>query len=260
MENKQEPSLQSYISTSICQEVPADGNPFVAEKRFVHGYDLQQLAAKKDWIDCLYLLFKGDFPNDIDKKLFNMIFVGLIHIGTRHPATRASMVAGISKTNTEHLLPIGLIALGGNKGGAIEVSESYDFIEKSWKLSPELVAKESLKNCVNTKLVAGFGNAYGDKDPIIEELASQILSLKPNSSIFKWCSTFVNKISEQHFGWMVPGLFAAVLLELGIGKREAIGLFQLACAPGIFAQAVEQTHKPISNSPLLDDECYVLKK
>ena len=55
-------------------------------------------------------------------------------------------------------------------------------------------------------------------------------------------------------GILDTGLIAAVAVSLGIGKRESIGLYQIARAPGIFAQGIEQSHKPITAIPMLSDE------
>ena len=60
-------------------------------------------------------------------------------------------------------------------------------------------------------------------------------------------------------GWLKTGIAAAVFCELGIGARESVGLFQLICAPGIFAHGVEQTHKPITAIPMLADEQHIYK-
>ena len=240
------------ISTKISQDCPSESNPFLTEQRLLSGYDQLELAEHSSFFSTLFLLFKGELPSKNDEKLLETLFIGLINLGVRHSAVRAAMTAGISKTNAEHILPIGLLALGGSKGGASEVALAYDFIKSSYlNKAVDVVAGQAV--------VSGFGRLYDGVDPFSDKLAGLICSLRPESPIFFWCTEFVSLLSERGNGWLLSGISAAVFIELGIGKREAIGLFQLACSPGVFAHGVEQTHKPITDMPMLEDEQYELK-
>ncbi|MCJ8320519.1 MAG: hypothetical protein MJK12_12850 [Colwellia sp.] len=262
MTQKQKLDFSKSIKSKICQEIPSDTNPYLANERLISGYNIEELAEKTTLIDSIYLLFKGELPNAIDSKLLNSLFISLINLGPRHPATRAAMTAGISKTRAEHLLPIGLMTLGGDKGGASEVELAYLFIQNSLDNSPNVLANELMEKQtdLHTHIAPGFGATYGDIDPILIRIANQLFNIKPESVIFKWCLKFINEIAKHNAGWLVSGLAAAVFLELKMGKRESVGLFQLACAPGLLAHAMEQTHRPITDMPLLEDENYVLKK
>ncbi len=261
MEEKKEFGFSKSIKTNICLEKPAVDNPYLAEKRYISGYDIEQMATKCSYIDSLYLLFKSELPEQKDSVILNMLFVGLMNLGPRHPAIRASMIAGISKTNAEHLLPIGLSTLGGEKGGAAEVELAHIFINNSLALDPVQCARSITNNHKgeDQHIAPGFGCSFGDKDPIINRLAQQIMQVKPDSRIFNWCTDFTAELSLHNMGFLTTGLAAAIFLELGIDKRGSVGLFQLACAPGIFAQGVEQTHRPITDMPLLEDEHYELR-
>ena len=260
--NKKDFGFSKKIKTNICQEVPTENNPYLAKKRLISGYDIEDLSQQCSLIDSIYLLFKGELPNEINSEVLNVLFIGLINLGPRHPATRAAMTAGISKANAEHILPIGLMALGGNKGGAAEVALAYAFISENMDKEPVLVANEKLALHLDKHqhIAAGFGSSYGAIDTILSRIFLQLLQLKPESKVFQWCNQFVDVISIQNCGWLNSGLAAAVFLELGFKKRESVGLFQLACAPGVLAHGVEQTHRPITDMPLLEDENYVLKK
>lgn len=262
MTQKKKLGFSKTIKSRICQEIPSDTNPYIANERLISGYNIEELANKISLIDSIYLLFKGELPNEINSKLLNNLFISLINLGPRHPAIRASMTAGISKTKAEHLLPIGLMTLGGDKGGASEVESSYVFIQNSLDKNPCLVATQLIGNHtdLHSHIAPGFGSTYGDIDPILTRIATQLANIKPESLIFKWCLQFINEIAKYNAGWLVSGLAAAVFLELEMGKRESVGLFQLACAPGLLAHAMEQTHRPITDMPLLEDENYVLKK
>ena len=106
------------INTQICKEVPAKDNPYLAQKKIIHGYDLFDLIEKRSFVDVLYLLFSGELPNRKQAKILEKLMIAFANPGPRHPAVRASMNAGIGKTNTAHILPIGLTTLGGDHCGA----------------------------------------------------------------------------------------------------------------------------------------------
>lgn len=262
MTNKNEFGFSKNIKTNICQEIPTDNNSYVANERLISGYNIEELSANCSFLDTTYLLFKGELPNNIDSKLLNTLFITLINLGPRHPAIRSSMTAGISKANSEHLLPIGLLSLGGEKGGAKEVEKSYVFLKNNITKDPIEVAHNLLKNHSDPHqhLVPGFGSHYGNIDPILSRALNQLTTIKPKSAVLKWCYNFTNEIKNHNIGLLPSGIAAAVFLELNTGKREAVTLFQLACAPGLAAHGIEQTHRPITDMPLLEDEKYVLKQ
>lgn len=266
----------SSASTKLCLEVPADNNSFLTEKRYLAGYDIEALTPKVSYIESLYLLFKQELPSPQQTTLLNALFVALINAGPRDEAVRASMAAGVSKTRAEHLLPIGLTVLGGDNNGAQTVERAYSFIEQhvnksqsdnnslNIKLLDNVIAKlfNEIPNVNKTtpeltvQHCPGFGQHYGDIDKLTARLSQSIFEIMPDSIIFSWCQAFNQKLNKYNVGISPVGLAAAVFLELKLGARESVGLYQLLRAPGILAQGMEQTHKPITAIPMLKDQEY----
>jgi len=277
MNNKKQGFVyNSSASTKLCLEVPADSNSFLTEKRYLAGYDIETLTSKVSYIESLYLLFKQELPSPQQTTLLNALFVALINAGPRDEAVRASMAAGVSKTRAEHLLPIGLTVLGGANNGAQTVERAYSFIEQQVnksqsdnnyldiKLLDNVIAK-LLNDIPNIKDISpelmvqycpGFGQHYGSIDKLTARLSQSVFEVMPNSIIFSWCQAFNQKMTKYNVGINPVGLAAAVFLELKLGARESIGLYQLLRAPGILAQGMEQTHKPITAIPMLKDQEY----
>ena len=254
--------------TNILLEIPAKTNPYVSQKNYIHGYDLAELVSQKSFVDTLLLLFTGELPSLADKQLFERLMVALINLGPRHPAVKASMVAGVSKTNTEHLLPIGLNVLAGEQNGALEVANAVSFIQQHLPHNPQLLANDLMANYKAERvqgeahLVAGFGNQYGSIDELCQSLANHVLQpyIENNTkqaAALTWVLEFCQCLNQHNLGLLKTGLAAAVFCQLGIPARESIGLFQIICAPGIFAHGVEQTHKPITAMPMLADEQHI---
>jgi citrate synthase len=250
-------------STRICKEIPSQENPYVAQQVLCYGYDLLELAQKRSYTDTVYMLLRGELPNKAQSELMETLFVALTTPGPRHPATRAAMNAGVGKTYPEHILPIGLSVLGGSYLGAIEVADSMNFLKKNQKYDPSEVAVNLLSTCEiqNTgdcHIAPGFGSRFNSIDIMPTKLANTLLQLD-SGDYLNWGSSFSNSIAKSNMGWLMTGVSAAVFLDLGFHPRAGLGLFQLACAPGLLAQGLELVNKPSTAMPFIDDEHYSIE-
>lgn len=251
--------------TSIYLEQPSVNNPYIAQNNFLHGYDVTELMQKQSFVSVLLLLFTGELPHKNKVVLLERLMVALINLGPRHPAVKASMVAGVSKANVEHLLPIGLSVLGGESNGAKEVEKSMLFLQSNInqpinKVLENLPLKTPDNNLGEFHICPGFGNQYGSVDEFSIKIVDSLIPEGTNIEDFAyilWAQRFAKSLYQYNMGWLKTGIAAAVFCELGIGAREAVGLFQLICAPGVFAHGVEQTHKPITAIPMLSDEQHI---
>ena len=265
--HKQDFVYAGKTQTEILFEEPSNNNPYISQKNYIHGYDVVELVEKKRFVDTLLLLFTGELPSDMHASLLERLMVALINLGPRHPAVKASMVAGVSKTSPEHLLPIGLSVLGGKDNGAQEVEQAVKFLLKNISLPAEDIALQLIKNSKimqnegEVHISPGFGNYYGSVDSFTKNIANSVLSPfeAGNGEVdyISWGTTFAKHLNNHNMGILKTGLAAMVFCQLGIAARESIGLYQLICAPGIFAHGAEQTHKPITAMPMLSDEQHV---
>lgn len=264
MSDKNKFGYATKTTTAICYEKPSIENPFVAEKMFLHGYDLIELIKNKSFVDILLLLNTGEMPSADSVQLMNALMAGLINLGPRNPGIRAAMTAGISKTRPSHLLPIGLMVSGGTHCGATSVELSMNFIKKNSQMQPEaflLQTKELPKSGQSDfSGYPGIGSIFSSRDKVTCDIAQHISRLPAVGKNFRWLEKLIKTLNDKNIDWLPGGLAAAVLLDLGISPREGIGLFQLICAPGIIAHGFEQTHKPVSSMPFLEDNQYDYRK
>jgi citrate synthase len=250
-------------TTKLCLEKPCKGNPYQPARLYLSGYDIEELAEKCDPVDALFLMFTGEFAkNQEDKQLLANLQVMLSIPSPRHPAARAAMSSGVSKTSEEHLLPISLMALGGTQSGALEVKASIDFIVEHLDEPAEDVADKLAASWrdKHKHIAPGFGQLYGSPDSLSSSFLKKIVPLKPEGRILNWVCRFNAKLKEYDAGVLDVGLAASVFHELSFGGRESVGLYQLLRAPGLLAYAMEQTHNPVSAMPMLEDEQYALTK
>lgn len=250
------------IKTAIYQEDEDDNNPYLSKTHYLHGYEIFDLLKNASFVESLLLLYVGEIPLKEHAKIFELLMVALMNPGPRHPAVKAAMVAGVSKTNTEHLLPIGLSVLGGSSGGK-EVEAAMVFIKNKMNLCAKKVAEKLLDSVKIDEgegvclLCPGFGASFSSMDPYCIALASHLskeMTDLQKFPAFQWTQKFVNRLSSNNLSWLKTGLVAAILIDVGISSRQSVGIFQLLCAPGIIAQSVEQSHMPITSMPMLEDE------
>ena len=254
------------LRTQIWCETPSPDNPYIASHGHLHGYELFELLEKRSFIDVFYLLFQGELPTAAQSKLLEALMIGLINPGTRHPATRAAINTGIGKTDTAHILPISLLAIGGRYLGGNEVPEAMRFLNKHYRANPQDVVDGLLDASGRPPegdwhIAPGFGTRFGGIDIIPNNLAKTLAAMSGETPVLHWGMRFSALLEEQSgCGWLTTGVAAAAFSDLGIHPRTGAGLFQLVCAPGLLAHGLEMSNKPITAMPFIDDDHYVIEK
>lgn len=242
-------------ATRIMAEEPGS-NPYLARHCRLHGYDLLDLTRQASFVDVLFLLFRGELPTAAEARLLERLLIAFINPGPRHAATRAAMDAGLGRTDPAHILPIGLLVLGGSRGGAGEVEPTMRALRRSMRRPPEQVAEQCLAAEGPEAPAPGFGRRYDDRDEYLNDLAAALREAHPEAAALAWGCRFVTALEPARSGWLPPGLAAAAFCDLGFTPRAGAGLYQLLCAPGLLAHGVEMANKPITALPFPDDEHY----
>lgn len=247
--------------TALWHEQPAPNNPYIAASCRCHGYDLFDLASKRRFSEVLFLLFRGELPTADKARLLEILLIGLINPGPRHPATRAAMNAGIGRTDPAHLLPIGLTVLGGHSA---HVQDAMCFLRDHVDQVPERVAEECMAQAPlpdegDWSPAPGFGSLFNGIDIVPQRLVELMMGASGNVPFLLWGNEFSKALNAGGAGWLTMGVAAAVYLELGFEPHLGAGLFQLMRAPGMLAHATEQYGKPITSMPFVDDQHYVIE-
>ncbi len=257
-------SFAKRTVSKIWQEEPSKTNPYLVEKCRCHGYELFDLAEKRSFADVLFLLFRGELPTEEESELLEWLLITLINPGPRHPATRAGMNASVSRVNPAHILPISLSVMGGDRLGGGEVMAAMRFMREQQSHDPLLVleqvvaSSESKATDARDVRIPGFGNRFGGIDPFSQKLADRLIALPGAGSFLNWGQIFTEALSEYNMGWLVPGVLAAALLDLGFDVKAGPGLLQLFSAPGLLAHGLEMASQPITAMPFLDEEHYII--
>jgi hypothetical protein len=261
-ERRREDRFARHPVTHIWQETASPENPFVASEARCHGYDLFDLLHEVSFCDALFLLFRGELPARPQSELFEKWWIASMNPGPRHPATRASLNAGIGKTHAANILPVGLTVLGGDHLGAAEVRRSMRFLAQSDGQDPLQMAEALMRTGRRPEEgdwhpAPGFGSRFGSIDHLPRRIGQTLAALDGAGPALRWASGFASTLEAQNMSWLDPGVAGAVALDLGLNEFAAMGLFQLSHAPGILAHGLEMVGQPLTSMPFLDDESYI---
>jgi len=251
--------------TKIWQEQPSAQNPYIAENCYCHGYELTELMAKANYCEMLFLLFRGELPSPDQQQLLEQLMIALINPGPRHPATRAAMTASVGKAELSHVLPVSLSVLGGECLGAAEVEHSLRFLRQQRKNDPQQLAQQLLNTQSSAEnsaehIAPGFGSRFAGIDIIPQKIVSQLLTLPAAGKNLNWGDQFAKALHRQQQGWLMTGVAAAALGDLGFHPRTVVGLYQLLSAPGLLAHGLELANKPLNAMPFPADEDYYIER
>lgn len=261
VESRKDPFV-SKVKTKIWKETATQKHGYLADRAACYGYDIIELMqAGYTQTDITFLLLQGELPTPDQRQLFDALGVLLCNPGPRHPATRASMEAAVSKTHVQHLLPISLTVLGGERvAGRVEVIMRY--LRLNRRKDPTELTKaliplyEGPKN--DTEIVPGFGPYFEQREWLYSHYASAIKTQFSNQTLtyLDWIIAIDVALENTPCGMKSTCLAAAIFLDLGFHPRMGAGIFQLLSAPGLLAHGLEMANQPISAMPFVTDEFY----
>lgn len=254
----------SKIATKIWNESASESNPYLPNRCHCYGYDLFDLLDKRSFPEVLFLLFNGDLPNKQQTRLLESLMIAFINPGPRHPATRAAINAAVGKTDSAHILPISLAIIGGEHLGGEEVEKCMRFLRKNAKKTPQEIEEDFILSSNKPQKgdwhpIPGFGSRFGGVDVLTCNIARRLVEYPAAKKALKWGNELSIHLQKDNLGWLPTGLVAATLTDLGFTARAGSGLFQLINAPGLLAQGLEFSNKPLTSLPFLKDEDYIIE-
>lgn len=266
-EVKRDEKYVEKVATKITKEIPHELNQFHAKDMFVHGYRHVDLVEKRSFVDTMFLLFQGELPDKSQEMLLEKLFCCLINLGPRHPATRASMNAGVARTKIEHMLPMALSVASGDYLGSEDVFNCMKFLQKNVNADPAIISLELLKESdfdaqKNPQVVNGFGSYFGGADPYTQLLVNEIKKYSENGRYLEFADSLVSYWQNENpnIGWLITGLAASVFCELGFRPRHGHALFQIAIAPGLAAHGIEKASQPATAMPFTTEDKFMLSE
>ena len=213
-------------------------------KPYVQGYDLTKLAGKNSFASTIYLILRGELPDEKAEKMLDAILTISIDHGVEPASVVAARNIYSGGSPVQAAVAGGILALGEYHGGAIEAAME-NFAEYKDKGPEALIADFKAKD----KRVAGFGHKLYDQDPRsvrLIELARELGFAGKYVEIAQGVESEFAR-AEKKLPLNIDGIIAALLLEMGFESKVGKGIFIIARIPGLVAHVVEEAtrEKPV---------------
>lgn len=251
------------VPTAIFLEEPSEGNVFIAEKQYLHGYDYEELVSNLDYHQMLYLMLAGELPDEKQSAVLHLLLKLLMTPGVRHPATRAAMNAGIGRTQVTHVLPISLSVLSSDYLGSVEVGNAMRWYSEKLSAPFDDIFTETRERVEQNipNPIPGLGTIYGSIDTYTLKLVNKVKDLGFELPYFNQVSTLLEQFLKAgvDISWLPTGLSAALFLDIGLTHRTGTVLFQMLQSPGLAAHGIEKANKPLTDMPFIPESNYEIK-
>lgn len=216
-----------------------NGNPIV------RGYNLIELINKVNFTQAIFLVLKGELPNEKEEKLLNAILVSSIDHGVAAPSTTVARLTASNGVPSSTAIANAIASIGEAHGGAAEALAKI-LQENKDRSANEIVNEFKEKK----KRVPGFGHKIYEVDPRTQALLTIADSTGFKGKFVK-LSLEIEKELEKSSGKKLPlnvdGAIAALMSELGFDYRLGKSLFIISRVAGIAAHVHEEqiTAKPV---------------
>lgn len=217
----------------------------------VRGYDIVDMMEKLSFAQTIFLILRGELPDEKEARMMEAILVSSIDHGASPPSVFGTLntVSGGNPLNAA--VAGGVLAIGDSHGGAIE---------QSARIMQEWAAKESATAELAAALVAdmratkkrmpGFGHRLHKTDPRTVKLfaiADRLQFSDRHTELAKAIEAELEKASGRKLPINVDGAIAAVISDMGFDWRLGKGFFIISRVPGLIAHAYEEmtTQKPM---------------
>lgn len=262
------------IRSRIWREEAEPDNPFAAARCYCHGYDVYgEVLGNADWIEYLYLLFRGERPDAARRRILNDLAVALANPGPRDHSVLAAMNGGVGGSHAAACLMAALGVGAGQLGGGREVvlamalwtqcATDPDAWHEALVTAP---TPERADVWPAMEHPPGF-DPHGASCPEPVRRTLEHLAALSTGDALPWLRDHRPEL-ENRAGCplAMTGVAAAAFTDLGFSANQAEYLYLLLRLPGAAAHAMEQQefgfrHFPFfQNAVHLTDEAKVAKE
>jgi len=208
-------------------------------KEIIRGYNLQDLIQKKSFVEVIFLVLKGELPNEMETRMMNALFTASIDhgIGVSSAMTARTVVSTGNSLHTA--LASGILAMGKLHGSAIEDAAKF-FQENIYE--PDIASL--VKKLKDRKVrLPGFGHKILSADPRSQTLftvAKETGFYGKHSELAVKVGEELNKISSKKLPLNVDGAMGAIMSDMGFDWQVAKGFFIIGRVPGLVAHIYEE--------------------
>ncbi len=220
---------------------------------YVRGYKLEDLIGNLTFSEAIYLVLKGELPDEREARMMDAILVSVVEHSIAPPSVIAARAIASGGNKMNVAVGGGILAFGEAHGGALE--GAMKFLQENVDKNPEEVVKEYFEKKLR---IPGYGHRYyKDYDPRTRrlfELAKEIGFYGKYCRFAEEVERAIEKIKGKRLVLNVDGAIAAITSEMGFDWRLGKGFFIIGRVPGLVAHVYEELTMEKPFSKRLDEE------
>jgi citrate synthase len=211
------------------------------------GYKQAELIGVVPFSHVVYLLFRGDLPDERAGKMFDAMITASIDHGPTPPSAQAARIVCSGGVPLPTAVAAGLMAVGDYHGGAIENAMKilYELVEKKkGGKSIQEIAREAVRDFrEQKKRMPGLGHRIHTDDPRTKKLFSMAQELGIASDHIAMFKAFRDEFADatgKSLPINVDGALAALACDMGFDYRLGKALFLMGRIAGLIAHVHEE--------------------
>jgi citrate synthase len=225
----------------------------------IRGYDIAELMGRVSFGAAVYLILRGELPDEKTGRLMDAILVSSIDHGATPPSVLAARTVASTGASLSQGVAAGILSINRWHGGAIEdcarqlgrvrerAGEKKRRDEESEGRSDERALEgaavaELAEMHARGERMSGFGHRVHSADPRtarLFELAEEAGAARAHVAAARAVERAF-AAQEKALPINVDGAIGAILADLGFDPGVMNGLFMIARVPGLVAHVAEE--------------------
>lgn len=216
----------------------------------IRGHDIQTLIGSKSFVEMIWLMLRGDLPNQGQANLLEAALVASVDHGPQAPSIAAARMAVTSGLGLNGAMGTAVHMLDDVHGGAGQqlVEWLSELIGQERIEVMDIGAQINRYQAEVSQYIPGFGHRFHKPvDPRAPRLMALVAEAEAQgivSGIYRRVALRIEETLAQMKGKAVPmnidGATAVIYAELGFAPALARGLFCLSRSVGAMAHGFEQ--------------------
>ena len=228
-------------------------------EEIIRGYKLKELIKQKTFVETIFLILKGELPNNKETRMVNALFTSAIDHGIG--VASAMTVRNVASTgNSLHVaLASGILAMGELHGSAIEGAAKFfqeNINEKDISNLVKKIKKQKIR-------IPGYGHkvlAIDLRSKTLFEIAKETGFYQQHCQLAERVEKELNKISSKKLPLNIDGAMGAIISDMGFDWKMAKGFFIIGRVPGLVAHIYEEMTFEQGLRRLNEDEAIYIGK
>ena len=210
----------------------------------VRGYDIADVMEHLSFSDVVYLILKGELPDNQQRRMMEAMLVSSIDHGPTPPSNLAARTVFSGGNPLNAAVAAGVLTIGDSHGGAIEQCARIlqEWAEKEG--TPEELARALVADMREKgKRMPGYGHRIHKRDPRTVKMLEIAERIGYKGKIIELAVAIQDELertSGRNLPLNVDGAIAAIISEMGFDWRLGKGFFIISRVPGLIAHVYEE--------------------